>query len=448
MEKGTISKIIDYYFGKAKFKEEILRALREFFNRPNLGPRERLEPWDEDDGEMFNEWFIFDFKLSNGKTPLENFYEKNPYNLNRTLLQVYKDLQDNHFGFYKVKEIRLGEGLTLKNLRTGKVYRVREFAATFSLKEEQVFSGRVGRVDDHYELVGANPSFGPVKLNPALENLLGKDKRELNPKILRDFFSRETFKDNIKDFPSLEEAEADFKEILTKYNLDQFLTVATVKEWIYNHPEDNPFNFVNLLCSLLYPDIKNYSNALTEILNSFNIFYNLCPQKGLGGKSPIEKSKEQEEKGIPADITISLSKFSPWAWGRKYNKALQYMKKEEFEKALKKFNEVFAYLLEWRITYPEIYRLYANKGVCHFALGEIKKGKFMLKIAAKLNLFYDFAKEQLEKYKKLRQIKNEKDITYDIGYQYYQFLKPLKINFSHIPKNPSSIVNIRIKKAK
>ncbi len=317
MEKGTIPKIFDYYFGKAQFKEEVIRALREFFNKSDFKVGDELKITEEDQA-MFNEWFVFDFKLSNGKTPLEDFYEKNLYNLNMLRLQVYKDLQDNQFGLYKVRDIRLGEGLTLENLQTSKVYRVREFSATFGLKEGQVFSARVGRVGDHYELVGGDPSFGPVKLDLAMENLFREDKKELNPKILRDSFLKDgASKDTIKDFSTIEEAEADFKKVLAKYNLDQFVTVTTVKEWIYNHSDDDPASFeLSMLYSLLYPDMPDYNNALTEILNSFNGFYNFCPQKELGGKSPFEKGKEQGGKGIPPDIRMSLCKFSPSDWGK------------------------------------------------------------------------------------------------------------------------------------
>jgi len=120
------------------------------------------------------------------------------------------------------------------------------------------------------------------------------------------------------------------------------------------------------------------------------------------------------------------------------------MKQAEFKKALKKFNEVFAYLLEHKITYPEIYRIYANKGVCHFALGEAARGKFMLEISAELNSFYDFARQQIERYKKdafaqVEKTKKEEDITRDIGYQYCQFLKKFKINFNHPLKGPTNL---------
>ncbi len=237
LPKGSIAKIYKYYFTKPQFKDEIIRAFREFFNRPNLFSGGKLELKDEKDEEMFNEWFIFDFRLSNGNTPLEDFYERNPYNFNIIQLQAYKDLQDNHYGLYKTKEVRLGEGLALENLQTGRIYQVREFSATFGLKEGQVISGRVGKVGDHYELVGSNPSFGPVKLDANIEKSFREDKTKLNPKVLRE----NIFKDNLSeeggmsfnDYSSPKDAENTMKKVLKKYELDRFVTTETLKEWIY-----------------------------------------------------------------------------------------------------------------------------------------------------------------------------------------------------------------------
>ena len=53
MEEGTIAKIFDYYFSRPQFKDEILRALREFFNQPDLKPGGKLELRNEADEEMF-----------------------------------------------------------------------------------------------------------------------------------------------------------------------------------------------------------------------------------------------------------------------------------------------------------------------------------------------------------------------------------------------------------
>lgn len=461
MERGTIEKILDYYFSREQFEKEIIRAEREFFNKVDFDIEDSFKRRDEDTA-MFNEWFIFDFKLSNGKTPLEDFYERNPYNLNLVRLQIYKDLQENYFGFYEVKEVKLGEGLTLENLHTGKIYQVREYSGTFYLKEGQVFSTRVGKVGDHYELAGSQPSIGPIRLDAYYKKLLSREKI-LNPKILRDSFMRSKKSAGFKDksekigekFSSLEEAKENLKKALTKYDLEKFVNTETIKEWIYNYPtekDESPLFGLNILSGLLNPDRDDYSEALMELIDSFNNFYIFCPQKKLGGKSPLEKKKEHEEKGIPPDLMLSCQKFPLWGWNKKYSKALQYMREGKFKQALKKLNEVFKYLLENKTTFFEVYRFYANKGVCHFALGEAERGKFMLEIAVKLNPFYDFAKNQLKNYNEKKEFRllrimskirgREKDINKDIAYQYYQFLEPLKINFVH-PLKKSRLEKIK-----
>ncbi len=444
MEEGTISKIFEYYFTKPKFKEEVMRALQEFFDEPDLKSGDKLKLKEEDEG-MFNEWFIFDFKLKNGKTPLEDFYEENPYNLSVIRLRTYKDLQDNYFGVYKVKNVRLGEELMLENLQTRKVYKVREFSATFSLKEGQVFSARVGKVGDHYELVGSNPTFGPVTANDTLENILRKDKQKLNPK----FFKKNTSKDGLSEkdgaifddrlSPTLKEAETRMEKVLKKYEIDKFVTTETIKEWIYQSLYDDENSFgANMLFSLVYPDIGKIEDVFKEILEAYNVFYNLCPQQQLGDKSPAEKVEEKEAEDIPSDIKMSLSRVPHSSeWGKNYQKVLKDMKNGEFKKALKNINKVFEYFLKHKISYPEIYRVYANKASCHFALGEVKTGERMLKIAHELNPLYGFAKQQLEKLKKVRFYdtrKKESNISQDVGYRYYKFLKSLNISFAHIPK--------------
>jgi len=89
--------------------------------------------------------------------------------------------------------------------------------------------------------------------------------------------------------------------------------------------------------------------------------------------------------------------------------------------------------LENRITYPEIFRVYANKATCHLVRGESGAAKLFLKIALELNPFYGLAKRELKRISREsadEPIENGAEITRDIGYQYYQFLKPLKINFA------------------
>jgi len=68
LPKGSIAKIYKYYFRNPRYSEEILRAMREFFDRPDLEPGGSLEMNDKSEG-LFNEWFLYDFVLSNGEHP-------------------------------------------------------------------------------------------------------------------------------------------------------------------------------------------------------------------------------------------------------------------------------------------------------------------------------------------------------------------------------------------
>lgn len=186
MEKGTISKVLDYYYQSPEFGEEVLRAFRKFFNRPKLSAGDKLKLEEEDEG-MFNNWFIFDFRLKNKETPLEYFYERNPYNLPSVRLQIYKDLQKNEYGVFEVLEVKIGEGLKLRNLRNEKEYWVRERMATFQLKKGDLVINRIGKVGDHLELIGPEGCslIGSGK-HPFLGSLIVD--RKLNPKKVRDFY--------------------------------------------------------------------------------------------------------------------------------------------------------------------------------------------------------------------------------------------------------------------
>ncbi|OQX00658.1 hypothetical protein BWK69_01005 [Candidatus Parcubacteria bacterium A4] len=454
MEKGTIQKIFDYYSGATRFDGEVLQALKDFFNKPNLKSDDRSEV-EENDKTLFNEWFIFDFRLSNGRTPLENFYYVNPYNFNPARLQIYKDLQENCFGLYEVLEIELGEWLCLKNIRTDKIYNVREFSATFGLLKGQIFSNRVGRVGDHYELVGGDVSFGPIRLNPSLKNIFKKNKEGLNPKTLRNSFPSISAPLNRKkkEYPSFEEAERNLRKILEKYGINKFVSAETIKDWIYNHPKGSllPFSAeLSMLFGLIDPDMgrEDYSMVTRDLLEGFNAFYNLCPQKTLGGKSPFEKGKEREQRGEAPDLLMSVNKFCITDWNKKYGQALKYMEQAKFKESLKKFDEVLAYLLKNKTTYQDICRLYTNKGVCHFVLEEEELSEFMLETSVELNSFYNFGKQQLEKCKKIGFSKkssagrNKKSLVEDIGYRYLQFLKLFKINFNQPLKQHDAVKDI------
>lgn len=61
-------------------------------------------------------------------------------------------------------------------------------------------------------------------------------------------------------------------------------------------------------------------------------------------------------------------------------------------------NKTFESLIKEQTTRPDIYRMFANKAICHFALGQEEEGIKMVELALDLNPNYDFAQKLKFKY--------------------------------------------------
>ena len=156
LPKGTIGKVFDYYYLNSTYESEVMRAFREFFERPDLekGGFLNLHPTSEG---LFNEWFLYDFLLANGKTPFANFIRKNPLDFSPSKMKLYKDiLKSNVYGIYEVVSIDVGYGLKVNNLQTNKEVFVHENKLTHQVKIGDCFFARVAFVDSHYEFIGAD----------------------------------------------------------------------------------------------------------------------------------------------------------------------------------------------------------------------------------------------------------------------------------------------------
>lgn len=188
MEERIIQRLLEYYLETPAFRDEILGALRQFFNRPNLLPADRLEMGDRDE-ERFNDWLVYNFRLKNKKTLLEDFCQRNPRKLSDIELQAYYDLQENEYGLFEVLKVEPGKGLKVKNLKTGKEYEVKEFMGTFQAEVEELLIARMGKVEGHFEFVGGDCYKLPVESKVFFLSKL-TSKQKLNPKVVRDFFEQ------------------------------------------------------------------------------------------------------------------------------------------------------------------------------------------------------------------------------------------------------------------
>jgi len=180
MKKGSIANVLNHYSKDPSFKPELRRAIIEFYDLDEsfqLGDAIKTLPGDE---QRFGEWLLFEFKLEDGETSLEDFIKNNPLQYSPSKLRFYKEIQENEYGIFEVLQTRLGVSLTLRNLQTGKKYQVKEYMGTFSLQKGNVISGRVGKVENHYELVGSDSLLLTEKIDRKTTESLLKDKKKLS----------------------------------------------------------------------------------------------------------------------------------------------------------------------------------------------------------------------------------------------------------------------------
>lgn len=190
LPKGSIAKIYEYYFTTPRYREEVLRAMREFFDRPDLDRGGSLEMNDRSEG-LFNEWFLYDFKLANRKTPLSDFIEENPLQDSKNDIALYRTiLKSNEYGLFEVLGVDIDKGLMLKNLQTGKETYVSERKLTSQVGIGSIFFGRIGMVDNHYELIGAD-TFSIQATGDEIKKYFHGMKFELTPKIAHDIWKRQ-----------------------------------------------------------------------------------------------------------------------------------------------------------------------------------------------------------------------------------------------------------------
>jgi len=189
LPKGSISKVYKYYFTSPLYTAEIMRALLEFFDDPDLRPGGSFEA-DEKSKGFFNEWFLYDFVLENGGSPLANFVARNPLELSAIKMTLYKDLLATHeYGLFEVLKVDVNNGLLLKNLQTGERIYVKEQKLTLQVKPGAIFFSRVGQVGDHHELVGAD-TFALAGVSEAIKGFLGDLGFKLTPKLACDIWNQ------------------------------------------------------------------------------------------------------------------------------------------------------------------------------------------------------------------------------------------------------------------
>ena len=394
LPSGSLKQIVDFFTANPFYSDEIKGAVLEFFNLKKIEDFADLELSTTQEG-IFNEWVLFDFKLENGNNLIQEYREVTKQHTDQTLLSLYDDLiKTQNFGFFEVISVRIDEGLTMRDLKTDTIYEVKEKSATHNLRPGNIFFNRVAKVGDHWELVGADNNVLPtVETTENIRNIFRKDKKKLTAKDAFGFAKEKKEKSN-NDERIIDAKQARFRlaELLVKAEINQYISVEKIVEWFQNIESKNPIEFVSIILGLV-PDKYDNTPIINEITHAFIDVQNTSPQKDLNGKSPQQKNLENPS--ADAELIWDVNKIGGDKCWMKLEKANKLMNQNSFVSALDTWYEVFDLLIKEFVVRHDIYRMFANKAVCHFACGEEKMGKKMLQLALSMNPNYEFAKKQM-----------------------------------------------------
>ena len=292
MQKGTIHKLLDYFF--QSHSDEMIFAMRDFFEDDSIGPGGKLNIQNDQEEGLFMEWITFDYRFRDGRSLLENFISENPLNMAKKELQVYEDLQMNKYGFFEIQDIKIDEYLELESLQSGKIYKVLEKRGTRNAKLKTTFLCRVGKVGDHWELVGSDPVGFPVYFTARVKKIMREGKEKYSPKDARRFLIEKS--DKPSEFEKSLQMKGD--ELIKKQNeikilLEQQLkkskSVASVDDILKIIYKEKNKDDLSKILSLF----DNGKTALTQkLMDLISSAWNHFPHRSLGGKSPAEKAKD------------------------------------------------------------------------------------------------------------------------------------------------------------
>ena len=187
--EGIVTRLFDYFF--AKDRDEVKRAILEFFGPENLGSNDEILMENDEEEALFLDWITFDHHLKNGQKLIENYLSEKRNKLAEAEIEKLEYMQFNKYGYFEVKDFRLDEWIDLESLQSGKIYRVREKLGTHAAFVGQILLCRVGKTGpDEWMMVGSNPIEIPATFGSGMKKMLRQSKDALSPKDARVLFMK------------------------------------------------------------------------------------------------------------------------------------------------------------------------------------------------------------------------------------------------------------------
>ncbi len=370
---------------------------------------------------LFSEWLVFDRKqkLFGGLTGLEYFIQQHTALLSSEVLQAYKDLLKFEVGLFEVKDIEKGVGILCESIRTQESYFVHDINSSLTLVNGNTIWARIASVSGLYHAVCSSVFIAPFVVMPEMRRVMaGWKKNSFNAKEVCAWFGRSDANNEIhsKTEPPYADAKEEFTQALKKAHMEHIFTVETFVKWASNDKK-YPLGFATKAVFFLIPKNIPKKDAIRMVDASMH-FANSIPKKSLKGKSSSEAFHNKENSG--ASI-FEMDMMSEEKYINGLSVAHEHMANDEFEKAYTAFEVVIKELLTDMVPFSEVYRAYANTGICclHKERGNQFLGEELLSASLRINPRYDFALAMKEKYERANNDmthipKNEKKSFLDI----------------------------------
>lgn len=446
LPRDFIGRVIHYYTSEEAYHSDIDLAIMTFFNLTSPAEFDVTLVTPLVEG-LVNEWLIFDFQLSDGQTPLQHWVTHNPQAVSDRELNDYKSIVQTHvYSFFEIRSIQLGHSFILRDVFTDQSYEVTEKKATYQAQIGYIFPTRLAQYRTQWYMVAANTIQVPIRLDDRMREYLSAHPPtpHLTPKdIWQVILNKASLSNNVEP-PQVERSvvQKNMIQLLKQFKLDQMITVELIEQWLYEDTgKDGTVWVAAIVCSLIDRECFTPEQC-APLLNGLQVLSNVSPRASFSGQSPEQRYLDNQAAGKPyqPELISTMFEIGGGQWLEHHNEAFRLMQLGKYQKAIAEYKYAFRWLMKHRVTEREIYRLFANTAMAHFAGGQEHSGVTLLDYALELNSNYDFARRIMERYRagtllpagyhRTRRSAVRDPLTRHPAKQYMNWLRYLGINFT------------------
>ncbi len=169
--------LYEYYLNPERasmFGADVKRAMNEFMGGSRLLSATAFP--------HFSDWFIFDFKLSDGLTPVRRFSETSLHPMTSEERAVYKEIAEhNAFDFFEVSDAKK-QNATFTGVRDRKRYEV-AFPGNAEMDNGDIIVCRIARVRGKWHIVSSDP-IGMSSPSARDKRRMEREFPTFNPRVI------------------------------------------------------------------------------------------------------------------------------------------------------------------------------------------------------------------------------------------------------------------------